>query len=201
MDSQLIRENLALKAKIQRLETKYDKLRTTYDVLLDKYKKALTLPADELTLEKFIATYLTTPFTTEAMPKSSGIYAYYNPKTSQLYIGQSVNMGRRLYQHFKKGTITISGHDSEFKDAGDWKFYVLEYIDRNDKAKLNDREAYWIALAKVAVSDKTYFSSKATQDYEKRLRSGKSVKGMVTSKTFKQKGELTNRTRGNNVKL
>ena len=160
------------------------------------------IPMDEITLSQFRRKYLTHPYDVEHMPKESGIYAYFNEKEQLLYIGQSVNMQNRLKQHFRRGSLNVNGHDSEFKDESKWSFYVLEYINRNDKQKLDNREAYWIALGKLAVSDKTIYNYEAANKYaENLLNPNVNLSDINLSKKIKGKGQLTNRTRGNNIKM
>lgn len=123
------------------------------------------LDDNEMTLKQFRFKYLSQSYDAQDMPKKAGIYAYFNTRTNQLYIGQSVNMYNRLKQHFRRGSLKIDGHDSEFNNESDWKFYVLEYIPRNDKKKLDEREAYWIALGKVAVSDKNVYDNEGVNQF------------------------------------
>lgn len=160
------------------------------------------LDDNEMTLKQFRFKYLSQSYDAQDMPKKAGIYAYFNTRTNQLYIGQSVNMYNRLKQHFRRGSLKIDGHDSEFNNESDWKFYVLEYIPRNDKKKLDEREAYWIALGKVAVSDKNVYDNEGVNQFIESMNDP-SIKSrdISTSQVIKGKGELTNRTRGNNVRM
>lgn len=197
----IIRENLQLKQKIANIESLLKQSTDKYNDLLKEYNKLLILPKGKFTLSQFIASYLTMEFNETTMPKSGGIYAYLNTKNDQLYIGQSVNMNKRLKQHFRNGKIKVDGHDSEFNDLGEWKFYVLEFIDRNNKSKLNDREAYWIAIGKDAVSNKDIVNLNEAKVFQKKLKSKQAISDIVLKKTIHQEGELTNRTRGNNIKM
>ena len=197
----IIRENLTMKQELETLKAKLAKVENDYELLDKKYKELLILPKDSFNLDQFKANYLTTTFDEDTMPKVGGIYAYYNQNSQLLYIGQSVNMGNRLKQHFRNGKIKVNGHDSEFSSKDGWSFYVLEYIDRNDKKKLDEREAYWIAMGKVATSDKTVIDQSQMKEFSKRLKNRESSLDLTVTKKIKQKGNLTNRTRGNNVKM
>lgn len=197
----IIRENLTMKQELAKVKDELAKLKNDYTHLDKKYKELLILPKDSFNLDQFKANYLTTAFDEDTMPKVGGIYAYYNQKSQLLYIGQSVNMGNRLKQHFRNGKIKVNGHDSEFSSKDGWSFYVLEYIDRNDKKKLDEREAYWIAMGKVATSDKTVIDQSQMKEFSKRLKNRESSLDLTVTKKIKQKGNLTNRTRGNNVKM
>lgn len=197
----IIRENLMLKQELNNCKAKITQLKNQNALLDKKYKELLILPKNSFNLEQFKANFLTTPFDEKTMPRVGGIYAYYNTKTNLLYIGQSVNMGNRLKQHFRNGKIKVNGHDSEFSSKDGWTFYVLEYIDRNDKKKLDEREAYWIAMGKVATSDKTVIDKSQMKEFSKRLKNRESSLDLSVTKKIKQKGNLTNRTRGNNVKM
>lgn len=195
-DYQLIfNENIKLKDQVKNLKKEINDLSDELAVLSQ-------LPDTNLTFNQF-KQFLKSPFTIKTMPKVGGIYAYYNEKDNLLYVGQSVNMGNRLIQHFRKGKIKINGHDSEFKNEDDWKFYVLEYIDRNDKRKLDDREAYWIAIAKTAFSDKKMIDVDASKKFEQMIKNNNLLQtnDIQLSETIKSKGQLTNRTRGNNVRM
>lgn len=197
----IIRENLILKQQLDKCKDKVLQLQNENTLLNKKYQELLILPKNSFNLEQFKANYLTTAFDEDTMPRVGGIYAYYNTKSNLLYIGQSVNMGNRLKQHFRNGKIKVNGHDSEFSSKDGWKFYVLEYIDRNDKKKLDEREAYWIAMGKVATSDKTVIDKSQMKEFSKRLKNRESSLDLSVTKKIKQKGNLTNRTRGNNVKM
>ena len=197
----IIRENLTMKQELETLKAKLAKVENDYELLDKKYKELLILPKNSFNLDQFKANYLTTTFDEDTMPKVGGIYAYYNQNSQLLYIGQSVNMGNRLKQHFRNGKIKVNGHDSEFSSKDGWSFYVLEYIDRNDKKKLDEREAYWIAMGKVATSDKTVIDQSQMKEFSKRLKNRESSLDLTVTKKIKQKGNLTNRTRGNNVKM
>lgn len=197
----LIRENLTMKQTIQKLNAENQRLVSELKVITKKYNDILSLPKNKLNLDQFVNNYLTTEFTETTMPKSGGIYAYFNPNTEQLYIGQSVNMKNRLKQHFRNGKIKINGHDSEFSDISGWKFYVLEYIDRNNKTKLNDREAYWIAIGKDAVSNKELLNVDEAKKLKQLIKNNNSIKDLSLVSLLEQPGELTNRTRGNNINM
>lgn len=197
----IIRENLILKQQLDKYKAEVLQLQKENALLNKKYQELLILPKNSFNLDQFKANYLTTAFDEDTMPRVGGIYAYYNTQSNLLYIGQSVNMGNRLKQHFRNGKIKVNGHDSEFSSKDGWKFYVLEYIDRNDKKKLDEREAYWIAMGKVATSDKTVIDKSQMKEFSKRLKNRESSLDLSVTKKIKQKGNLTNRTRGNNVKM
>lgn len=201
MTIELLKQNVELTLKVKTLEKQVKTLKSTIKTLEKELNQSKNLAPNEFTLSQFVSAYLYNKFTIKSMPKRSGIYAYYNRKKSLLYVGQSVNMGNRLIQHFRNGKIKISGHDSEFNDEKEWEFYVLEYIDRNNKQLLDDREAYWIAMAKVASSQKTIINKKSMSQYEKSLKSGKNGNHLQISKKTKREAVVTNRTRGNNVRL
>lgn len=190
----LMKENIELKSQIQ-------KLKLELESALEELHKLKSLAPHEFTLSQFETSYLTNKFTMKSMPKKSGIYAYYNRSKSLLYVGQSVNMGNRLIQHFRNGKIKISGHDSEFNDENEWEFYVLEYIDRNDKRRLDDRESYWIAMAKIASEQNTIIDKSVISQYEEALKSGKSGRKLEISTKTEREAIVTNRTRGNKIRL
>lgn len=187
----------------ERLKQEVEKLEREIEFLNFELDQALDLSIDDINLSQFKRKYLTTRYDVKTMPARGGIYAYFNPQTEQLYIGQSVNMKNRLKQHFRRGSLKVQGHDSQFADDGEWDIYVLEYINRNDKERLDDREAYWIALGKLALSDKHIPDKEGTVKLQEALASNKFVdtRQYDTHKTIHQSGQLTNRTRGNNIKM
>ena len=164
-------------------------------------QQASSLRPEAITYERFLKE-LRYKFTFDTMPDKSGIYVYHNRKTFEIYVGQSVNMKRRLQQHFKNGSSKTVGHDSEFKNLEDWDFYVLEYINRNHKNKLDEREAYWICLARAATANKKQLDLAKSKELANALLNGESIAKSAKSlySTKKEKGTSTNRTKGNNLK-
>jgi group I intron endonuclease len=83
----------------------------------------------------------------------AGIYCIRNKITGQLYIGQAVNLSKRIKEHInnaKKSGSNVSVEDSPFlhgailKDStAAFQVAILEYVNEIDE--LNDREKYWIA--------------------------------------------------------
>ena len=192
-----------LKKENEELRNENQCLTQEVDFLNFELDQALSLPIDQITFSQFKLRYLSSSVTVKTMPRSGGIYAYYNNSTEQIYIGQSKNMQSRLKQHFKRGSLKVSGHDSQFVDNSEWSYYVLEYIDKNDKQKLDDREAYWIALAKLALSDKDRYDDSQTKEavqsiFDDDIRSAFDINN--NDKMYQQ-GQVTNRTRGNNIRM
>lgn len=202
--NQLKIENQQLKFDNINLSNEIKKLNDNINNLETKIKNTSKITNFNITFEQF-KKFLINRFKENEMPESSGIYAYFNVKTHQLYIGQSVNMKRRLKQHFKKGSLTIEGHDSEFKNSDDWEFYVLEYINKLDKSKLNEREAYWISLAKAATADKKQINKSYLKEIENKIKNSNLTDKLTINNDFynikKEKATLTNRTKGNNVRM
>ncbi|MCO4346324.1 GIY-YIG nuclease family protein [Staphylococcus agnetis] len=170
----------SLKIEKDHLERENKHLRQEVEALKFELQQAIDLPLEAITLEQFRLRYLRKKETMETMPPLSGIYAYFNPTTDQIYIGQSKNMKRRLQQHFRQGSIKLSGHDCQFVNNGEWTYHVLDFIDSNDKRLLDEREAYWIAVARVAISP--------VYDYREN-----------TPKILQRSGSIVNKTRGNNI--
>lgn len=186
---------LELREKHVNLIKEYNKLASRYNQLL----QATSLHPDDITYERFCRE-LRYPYTFAQMPSRSGIYAYRNVKTDEIYVGQSVNMKTRLVQHFRNGIKKKSGHDSEFKNTSDWLFYVLEFIPKTDKDKLNEREAYWICLARAAVANKKLLNESGAKEALRRVKSGEDFHDVHIGIEQKERGESINRTRGNNIK-
>jgi len=202
-NKRLQKENEKLEKDNERLANRNEKLKRDLDFSHFELEQALSLSLDQITLSQFRLRYLTSPVTVKTMPRSGGIYAYYNHSTDQIYIGQSKNMQARLKQHFKRGSLNVSGHDSQFVDNSEWSYYVLEFIDKDNKKQLDDREAYWIALAKLALSDKDRYDEDATNEAVDSLLNNdmKNAFNKDINNKLQQSGQVTNRTRGNNIKM
>lgn len=167
-------------------------------------KLATDLITHNSTLEAFLY-QLGHYYTVESFPKKSGIYVYHNIKTNEIYVGQSVDMNRRLKQHFRNGKLKIDGHDSEFKNETEWRFYVAEFISRNDKKLLDEREAYWIAKSKNLSRDKTIYNKKDITNLKEALQNNATYEAIalntkVNKRYEKAQATAVNRTLGNNIK-
>lgn len=75
------------------------------------------------------------------IPKVCGIYCIRNKESNKCYIGQALDIRRRVYQHLKCDKYII--HKALIKyGLLNFDFYILECgIERQN---LNDREVYWI---------------------------------------------------------
>lgn len=174
-------ENKQLKKKISELQVEIDYLNL--------------LPADALTFDR-LRRWFGTPYTIQDMPDEAGIYGYIHQENKDIYVGQSVNMNRRLKQHIQSGKIEVSETNKPFDDGSGWTYHVLDFIDRDDKQALDDREAYWIAIAKVAISEKHIVD---TEKMNHALSGDNTTVDFVD--TVQSGGRVTNKTRGNNIKL
>lgn len=83
--------------------------------------------------------------------KKSGIYRITNIESQQCYVGQGVDLARRLTEHIK-GTLGIQSiadqrihHVMAEKGLQNWTFEILEEC---PKEKLNERERFWINFYK-----------------------------------------------------
>lgn len=87
-----------------------------------------------------------------------GIYAIYNKSNNKLYIGSAVDLARRCRRH--KENLIRNRHPNKHLQAAwnlatiDFAFLVLETM--NDKAKLLEREAYYIALYRASEKECGY---------------------------------------------
>lgn len=187
-----------LVVKYNKLVNVYKKQRETNLNLIKMLELSIQDPFSNFTFDRF-KKCLKLEYTYDKMPTRPGIYAYHNTKDDLVYVGQSVNMQNRLKQHFKNGKIKISGHDCDFKNLDDWKFYVLEFT-KKDKATLDLREAYWIVLAKVATANKKSISLDKALDLEQAIINNTSVKDIIISSTIVEKAKNINKTKGNNIR-
>lgn len=97
------------------------------------------LTADNIHLLESLVKYsLTEPKT---IPQECGIYCIYNKYSNKCYIGQAIQIRRRVYQHLRSKKCVI--HKALLKyGLVNFDFYILE--SGLDKTLLNDREVYWI---------------------------------------------------------
>lgn len=84
----------------------------------------------------------------------SGVYRIYNRKTDKSYVGQSINVGRRLEQHYRSlNSLTYKHHSTAMQE--DWdKFgedsFVAELLEKCPENMLEEREKYWINFYNAA---------------------------------------------------
>lgn len=82
----------------------------------------------------------------EAILSASGIYAIVNMKNAKFYIGQSVNLAARRYDHYR--SLRLGKHSNRHLQASAEAygidallFVVVEYVEPD---RLTEREQYWI---------------------------------------------------------
>ena len=72
------------------------------------------------------------------------VYKFLDEKRNVLYVGKTVNMERRMRQHFSpKSHLTKNGKGDIYK-----KVYTIEYITCKDEFTALQRELYYINLYK-----------------------------------------------------
>lgn len=83
-----------------------------------------------------------------------GIYKFQNKINNKVYIGQSVNIKQRKYQHFSSAyNEKANDYNSQFHQAlrkygvENFSFEILEEFSSEEysKEKLNEKEIYWIS--------------------------------------------------------
>lgn len=78
----------------------------------------------------------------------SGVYRIYNKKTDRSYVGQSINVQRRLEQHYRSlNSLTYKHHSTTMQE--DWDKYgeesfEAELLEKCPENMLEEREKYWI---------------------------------------------------------
>ena len=81
----------------------------------------------------------------------SGIYKITSTLTDEIYIGRAVNIKKRWIDHVKSslgiGTLVSSTLHKRMAQDGIWNF-TFEVLEKIDKDKINEREAYWIDFYK-----------------------------------------------------
>lgn len=71
----------------------------------------------------------------------TGIYALTNTKTGKKYVGQSIDIGRRMVEHSKgKEPFAIGRAISKYG----WDSFEVEVLELCDRESLNEREIAWI---------------------------------------------------------
>lgn len=75
--------------------------------------------------------------------KNSGIYKIVNTLNNEIYIGQSKNFKHRKNTHFNNPLLLSITNYYGMNVDEIFDFSVLEYIPKNDKNRLNERESYW----------------------------------------------------------
>lgn len=156
-----------LREKELKEKTDYYKLKTSKEDLsdieaLNKIKSVLHQP---VILSKLIWSTYFQKQTTELCNRifgtgtKCGIYKITNLTSSQVYIGQSVNIQDRIKQHIKCGLgIDAPAMNKLYKamqDDGIWNF-SFELMEECPRDQLNEKERQWIEMYQ---SDKTGYNS------------------------------------------
>ena len=76
----------------------------------------------------------------------------------------------------------------------------MEFIPKSDNEKLNEREAYWICLARAAVANKKLLDEKVAKEALKRVKNGEDFHDLQIGVEQKERGTSINKTRGNNIR-
>jgi group I intron endonuclease len=142
--------------------------------------------------------------------KGSGVYRITNTETGKIYIGSSVNLRKRCYEHFR--LLGLNKHhcthlQNSFNTYGIDKFIVetIEQVDieglnleERDK-KLLAREQYWLDATKCYKSDIGYNSSsladKVSMTPETRAKIGAGRLGKLHTEESKAKMAASSRGR------
>lgn len=80
-----------------------------------------------------------------------GIYKYQNKTNGKIYIGQSVNIMKRKWEHLSNPS-PYSYFDQVLKQIGE-KEFDFEIVEECSKSELDDKEKYWIAFYNCCVLD------------------------------------------------
>lgn len=80
---------------------------------------------------------------------SKGIYMLINDITSEVYVGQSMNLEKRKQYHFRElanGTHHNSGLQADYNSGDTFTFHVIEYANGATRSELWKKEEYYINL-------------------------------------------------------
>ena len=77
-------------------------------------------------------------------PKMTGIYSIRNKSNGMLYIGRSIDLARRLYEHRQAKCHRHQYIDRSIKKYGVDAF-AFEFLELCDESDLGAREIFWIA--------------------------------------------------------
>ena len=80
---------------------------------------------------------------------SKGIYMLINDNTSEVYVGQSMNLEKRRRTHFEElanGTHHNSGMQADYNSGDTFTFHVIEYANQATRPELWKKEEYYIDL-------------------------------------------------------
>lgn len=129
----------------------------------------------------------------------SGIYKIYNQTDGRSYIGNAINIKRRIKEHFNrlnKGTHHNQFLQRAFDKYGEQSFYaeVLEYCDRY---KLIEREQYWLDTIenKYNILNEAESRLGFIHSFQTKQKIGKAHKGKQLSDKTKQKISKANKGR------
>lgn len=98
-----------------------------------------------------------------------GVYRIFNTKNNKSYVGQSLDIKRRLEEHYRSlNSLSFSHHSPKLQE--DWDKYGednfrAEILEICPESKLEEREKYWI-----------YFFNSAEDGYNVRTCYNKSIK-------------------------
>lgn len=101
------------------------------------------------------------------MDKIIGIYKIENKVNGHVYIGQSINIKRRWFEHRcdLRGNRHYNGHlQSSWNKYGE-KNFIHEVVETCDISELDDREKYWIGFYDSTNAQKGYNLSPGGEHY------------------------------------
>jgi len=89
--------------------------------------------------------------------------------------------------------------EKDFTSLWHERIQFLEELE-NYKEKLNEREAYWICLARAAVANKKLLDKKTAKEALRRVENGEDFHDLKIGVEQEERGTSINKTRGNNIK-
>lgn len=121
-----------------------------------------------------------------------GIYKITNTVNGKIYIGQSINLNKRIMGH--KSVLSKGKHQNSYLQHSFNKYgkdcFTFEIIEICESDNLNTRENYWIMLYKSHESEYGYNMDIPTSGEKKRIVSKATGKKISDSKRMFTKEEL-----------
>lgn len=132
-----------------------------------------------------------------------GIYRIYHKKTGKSYIGQSINIEKRIKAHFVQDSRSYIYNAIHKHNQEDFNWEIIEVCSENE---LNDRECHWIAALdcirpngyNLKTGGANGKPSKASRQKMSKAHSGKNCYWYGKSLSVEHRKKISDAQRGKN---